>query len=151
MNNDRMQAVFQIPVALRWADLDPNQHVRHSVYYDFGATCRIAFFEARGFPMSAFAQFQIGPILFREEAVFRRELRIGDALTISLEITRLRHDFSRFSFRHEIRRTDGTLCATINVDGAWIDLRLRKLTAPPAEVAALFEGAPKAADFEWMV
>ena len=30
---------------LRWSDLDPNGHVRHSVYYDWAATVRLAYLE----------------------------------------------------------------------------------------------------------
>ena len=26
------------PVEIRWSDLDPNFHLRHSVYYDYGVT-----------------------------------------------------------------------------------------------------------------
>ena len=36
---------FVRPIQIRWADLDPNFHLRHSVYYDYGAYCRIGFFE----------------------------------------------------------------------------------------------------------
>ena len=34
---------FKNSIQLRWSDLDPNFHVRHSVYYDWGAFCRIEF------------------------------------------------------------------------------------------------------------
>lgn len=34
-------------IQLRWSDLDPNFHLRHSVYYDWGAFCRIEFLEPR--------------------------------------------------------------------------------------------------------
>ena len=48
-----------------------------------------------------------------------------------------------------ITRENGTLCAVINVDCAWIDTQLRKLTIPPALVAEVFETLPKSEDFEW--
>ena len=32
-------------IQVRWSDLDPNFHLRHSVYYDWGAYCRIEFLE----------------------------------------------------------------------------------------------------------
>lgn len=91
----------------------------------------------------------IGPILFREEAIFKREVRPGDKLFINILVTKLRHDYSRFSFRHEITREDGTLCAVMNVDGAWIDTQRRKLTVPPESVVKTLENAPKSSDFEW--
>ncbi len=142
--------VFQRPVSLRWADLDPNYHVRHSVYYDWGATLRLEFLSAYGLSYSAMQELHFGPILFREEAIFKREIRPGDQLMMNVLVTKLRRDYSRFSFRHELIRDDGTLCALLHVDGAWIDTQLRKLTIPPAVVAQMAESGPKAADFEWI-
>jgi acyl-CoA thioester hydrolase len=34
---------FTIPLDIRWSDLDPNFHLRHSVYYDYGAFARVQF------------------------------------------------------------------------------------------------------------
>lgn len=145
MNKD-----FKRPVVLRWADLDPNGHVRHSVYYDFGAAIRVDFLNAFGMTFAFMEEHHLGPILFREEAVFRKEMRYGDSLWINLLVAKARHDGSRFSFRHEISREDGTLCAVINVDGAWIDTQRRKLTAPPALAADMFKNGPRSDDFQWL-
>lgn len=141
---------FKIPVSLRWADLDPNFHLRHSVYYDFGAMARIEFLAAHGITTERMASAHFGPVLFREEAIFRREVRPGDVLFISVMVTKLRRDGSRFSFRHELTRADGTLCAVMNVDGAWIDTQRRKLTTPPQQVAEAMEHAQRSDDFEWV-
>ena len=65
-----MSAFIQ-EVQIRWSDLDPNIHLRHSVYYDWGAFCRIAFLTDRGLSTEVMNQLQIGPILFREECIFR--------------------------------------------------------------------------------
>lgn len=142
--------MFILPITLRWADFDPNFHLRHSVYYDFGATCRMAYLQENGLSINVMEQLHFGPVLFREEALFRREVRMGDELTISLSVTKLRRDYSRFSFRHEIVKKDGTVSAILNVDGAWIDTQLRKLMAPPSLVVDMSEGAPKSDDFEWI-
>lgn len=145
-----MNGEFKIPVSLRWADFDPNFHLRHSVYYDFGATARVEFLTAYGISMKLMIEEHFGPILFREEAVFLREVRPGDSLFVNVSITKMRRDSSRFSFRHELIRTDGTVCAVMNVDGAWIDTQRRKLAAPPPFVAEAMRKAPKSDDFEWV-
>ena len=48
----------------------------------------------------------------------------------------------------QFRREDDTLCATITVDGAWMDTKLRKLASPTPEIAiqalSIF---PKSDDF----
>ena len=140
---------FIKPVEIRWSDLDPNFHIRHSVYYDFAAFCRIRFFEDHGLPTTALQKMQFGPILFREEAIFRKEIRMGDELTIDLQLLRSRKDFSRWSIRHQLIKKDDVLCAVINVDGAWINTQLRKLATPPRELSVVFEQMPRSAEFEW--
>ncbi len=142
-----METAFYLPVSVRWADLDPNGHVRHSVYYDWGASVRMAYLSAHGLTLERMAAEGFGPVLFREEAVFRREVRYGDELRMGLLLAKARPDGARFTFRHELVRADGVLCALITVDGAWIDLQRRKLTTPPAAVAALFAQGPKSDDF----
>lgn len=135
-------------VHLRWSDMDPNFHVRHSVYYDFAAQCRTDFLIQHGLTASVMAENNIGPILFREEAIFRKELRFGDDLTINFMATRLRRDGSRFSFRHEIKRGE-EVCAIVNVDGAWMNTQQRKLGPPPQVALDVLHTMPKADDFEW--
>ena len=36
---------YEKNIDIRWADLDPNFHVLHSKYLDFGAYCRMSFFD----------------------------------------------------------------------------------------------------------
>ena len=44
-------------------------------------------------------------------------------------------DASRWSIVHEFMNEDNKLCATITVDGAWMDLKLRKLASPTPVIA----------------
>ena len=39
---------FNRMIQLRWSDLDPNFHIRHSVYYDWGAFVRVEFLNEHG-------------------------------------------------------------------------------------------------------
>jgi len=137
-------------ITLRWADLDPNYHVRHSVYYDWGATIRTDFMNAQGLTLEIMQKEHFGPVLFREECVFKREIKFGDDLTINYKAFKIRKDFARFSMVHEILKADGTLCAVITVDGAWIDTQLRKLTIPANIGKEMIEALPKASNFEWI-
>lgn len=140
---------FSRAVQLRWSDLDPNFHVRHSVYYDWGAFVRVEFLNEHGLTARVMQELQFGPILFREECIFRREIRSGDEVRISLEITRSKQDFSRWTIRHLLTKSDGTLCAQLTVDGAWMDVTKRKLASPPEKVHEVFSRMPRAQDFEW--
>ena len=141
---------FRFPVQLRWSDMDPNFHLRHSVFYDLGAQARVEALRSVGITSQRMQVNDFGPILFREECVFRREIRLGEKVDILFHMSKARPDGSRFSFRHEFVREDGTVCALLTVDGAWIDTKLRKLTVPPLELMTRFLGLPRTEDFEFL-
>lgn|SRR5690606_17348911 len=131
-----------------WAQIDANRHLRHSAYADYGAQARSNMLQAMGLSLDKFASAQIGPILFREELIYHREIRLDEYIRVTVEMTRYNTLNSRFSFRHEIYRQDDTKCATIIVDGAWLDLKLRKLTTLPVDWKPMVEAIPKAADYQ---
>jgi acyl-CoA thioester hydrolase len=137
-------------VQVRWSDLDPNVHLRHSVYYDWGAFCRIAFLNEHQLSTELMQRLQIGPILFREECVFKREIRLGDKVTISLQVLKAKKDFSRWTIQHTVVKNADTAAAIITVEGAWLDTAKRKLTIPPAEVFGVFSQMPLDANFQWL-
>ncbi|MDX2190588.1 MAG: acyl-CoA thioesterase [Bacteroidota bacterium] len=140
---------FIQPVSLRWSDIDPNYHVRHSVYYDWGAKIRTDFLNASGLTLGVMQENNFGPVLFREECVFRKEIRYGDEISIDFNVLKLRKDFARFSMQHQIIKKDGTLCAILTVDGAWMDTKIRKLTVPPQIGIEIINKLPKCHNFEW--
>src|ERR1700754_1178525 len=119
------------PIQLRWSDLDPNFHLRHSIYYDWGAVNRIEFLREFGLTADVMQRLHFGPILFREECIFKREIRDGDIITIDLKLLKSRRDYSRWSIRHLIYKNGDTVSAILTVDGAWINHLERKLAVPP--------------------
>ena len=125
--------------------------MRHSAYYDFGAVARVNFLVHHGLDTSKFEEMKIGIILFREEALFKREIIYSDKIEIDVEITKASKDFSRWSLRHRIFKNGETVAAIINVDGAWIDMVKRKLTVPNELIQQAFSMFPKANDFEEIV
>ncbi len=138
-----------MPIQIRWSDLDPNFHLRHSVYYDWGAVCRVEYLNKAGLTLQRMQQLQIGLILFREECVFRREVRMGDVVTIDAKILKARRDFSRFTIQHVIKKDSDTMSAIITVDIAWISAVTRKLAALPEEDIKLLMQGPFAENFQW--
>ncbi|TDH20048.1 acyl-CoA thioesterase [Segetibacter sp. 3557_3] len=140
---------FQKPIDIRWSDIDMNGHVRHSAFYDFGAFCRISYLAEHGLGQQQLLSYQIGPVLFREECVFKRELTFGDKVWINMTLLSSRRDSSRWTMQHEIWKNDDVLAAIITIDGAWIDVVKRKLTGLPAEAIDSFAQIPRAANFAW--
>ena len=132
---------------IRWSDIDQNRHLRHSVYYDFGAFVRIAFLTEHGLSSAKMEELKTGPIIFREEAIFKKEIRPEDMITIDVELVSSSPDFGRWSLRHHFRKDDGTVAAILNLDGAWIDIEKRKLTVPGELIKKAFENFPKSAEY----
>ena len=139
------------PVQIRWADIDANRHLRHSVYYDYGAAMRIHVLSSRGLTSKMLEELQIGPVLFREECIFKREIQLEDKITLTLELVKATPDFGRWSLRHQFLKEDGTVAAILNMDGAWIDLVKRKLAQPNDLIQKIFDSFPRAADFELII
>jgi acyl-CoA thioester hydrolase len=141
---------FSREIQLRWSDLDPNFHLRHSIYYDWGALARIEFFYAHGLTAELMTRLHFGPILFREECTFRKEIRLGDKITINLTILKAKRDYSRWTIRHEIFKNGNIVAAIIIVDGAFLDTVQRKLSIPPPEVASAFSLIKPDESFQWL-
>jgi acyl-CoA thioester hydrolase len=137
-------------VEIRWSDLDPNFHLRHSVYYDFGAFVRISFLSEHGLTPAIMQQHHIGPILFREECIFKREIHLNDPVEINVKLLKSTPAMDRWTMVHEIWKNADTLSAILTIDGAWINTQLRKLATPPESFKPVFEQMPKAEGFEWV-
>lgn len=130
-----------------WSMIDINGHLRHSAYADFAAQARVNILEKFGFSKELF-KLHIGPILFREETIYYKEIRLNEFIEVSCELLKCRDDASRYSLQSIVyRKSDGIKAAEINVDGAWLDLGLRKLTTIPEEMKTTFLNMPKASGF----
>lgn len=134
-----------------WSHLDANMHMRHSAYADFAAQARIEILDEMGLDMKVFQKLHIGPILFREETTYLREIGANETITVTTELLKSKKDGSRWSIRHEIFKKDGVKAAVIVVDGAWMDVLKRKLTTLPDELAEHFMQIKRSADFEELV
>jgi len=129
-----MGTKFIKTISIRWSDMDPNFHLRHSAYYDFGAQHRMELLEDLGLTLKVMQEQNFGPVLFREECVFRREIKFSDKIDIHTKLISMKPDASRWTLAHEFYKED-VLCATITLDGAWMDTKLRKLANPVPEIA----------------
>ena len=141
--------VYSKNVEVRWSDMDPNFHLRHSVYYDWAAYIRMCFLTEHGLGTAVLQQLNIGPILFREECVFKREIVFADPVTVNLYLAKCRRDMSRWTMTHEVWKNKETLSSIVTVDGAWIDTKIRKLAIPPEFIQKEFETVPRTENFEW--
>ena len=133
---------FEKTIEIRWSDVDQNRHVRHSAYYDYGAFIRIKCIAEAGFGAKELEENAIGPILFKEECSFIKEIKPEDTVRINMLKGDIRQDGSRWVIHHEMFNQRDEKVAHLTVHGAWMDTNLRKLKGPPAKLAAAFDELP---------
>jgi acyl-CoA thioester hydrolase len=139
---------YNVKFATKWSDFDPNRHMRHTAYNEYAAEVRIRYFSAQKFSIEEFTKHNIGPILFTEETSFRKEIHLGEDITVNLKLSGVSKNIERWKITHEVFNAAGKLSAVIKVYGAWIDLTKRKLTTPPKEAQHLFLNTEKTEEFE---
>ncbi|MCI2228987.1 thioesterase family protein [Polaribacter sp. MSW13] len=139
---------FQVTFPTKWSDFDPNRHMRHTAYNEYAAEVRVRYFKEQNFSIEEFTKHNIGPILFTEETSFRKEIHLGENISVNIKLSGLSENNERWKITHEVFNEAGKLAAVIKVYGAWIDLTKRKLTVPPKEAKDLFLKAERTDDFE---
>ena len=133
---------------VRWSDLDANGHLRNTAYSELATDARLEFFAEHGFALERFRELGIGPVILAERLTYRREARLGDGLTVDLVIAALSPDASLGTVISTIRTRGGETAAAVAVEAGWLSLELRKLVAPPEELARLLVSAPRSPGFE---
>lgn len=132
---------------VRWADLDPNAHMRHSAYADYGAQARVGFLSEHGFGLGQFMKLRLGPVLFREDLKYLREIRPNETIKVTCEAVGVSPNRKHWRIRHRIFRQDGELACVIDCQGAWLDLTSRKVIPAPPELEAAMQAMPRSGDY----
>jgi acyl-CoA thioester hydrolase len=141
---DRYVKTFTV----RWGDCDANGHVRNTVYDEYGIETRIGYFADHGFGWPRMREHRVGPVVFRMEIDYLRELDVGEIITVDLRELGSSPEGAKWRLGHAITRADGTVAARIVVTGGWMDLDARRIVpAPPALLAAMRD-IPRDAQWE---
>lgn len=139
--------VFEHQHMVGWGDLDANGHLRNTAYLDKSADLRMLYFASNGFPMSAFAEHGIGPVVQSDEIEYFREFRLLEPIRITLIAAGLSEDGARFRLRNEFYRPDGRLAARVTSRGGWMNIGKRRLTAPPPALKEALLGLSRSDDY----
>lgn len=142
-----MSELFAHTFHAGWGDMDFNAHMSNTAYLDRGADVRLMYFASRGFSMREFESLRIGPVVRRDELEYFREVRLLEQFRVTLAISGLSADAGRFRIRNEFFRADGELAARVTSHGGWLDLAARRLTAPPAQLAACLRELARTEDY----
>lgn len=138
---------FEKIIEVKWADVDQNRHVRHSAYYDYGAFVRIRFISESGFDAHKLSDLKIGPILFKEECSFIKEIHPDDILRVNVLNGETSEDGARWTLHHELFNQHNNKVAHITAIGAWMDTEKRRLTTPPQKLADAFNSLQSGEDY----
>lgn len=143
-----MSEAFAHQALVGWGDLDANGRLRNTAYLDKSADSRMLYFASSGFPMAAFAELNIGPVVRSDRLEYFRESRLLEPLRITLLAAGLSEDGARFRLCNEFWREDGRLAARVTSDGGWLDLRARRLCAPPEGLRRALASLTRTEEFE---
>ena len=138
---------FEQRFRVGWSDLDGNAHMRATSYLDHAFDTRILFFAGRGFTVSRFASDKFGPVMTRDELVYRKELRLMDEFTVGFEVAGLSVDGTRFRVRNTFQNTANEVAATVTSEGVWFDLEQRRPRVPPPDLDNLMRALQRSNDF----
>jgi acyl-CoA thioester hydrolase len=130
-----------------WGTMDSNGHLANTAYLDLAADVRVAFFAEHGFPPSEFRRLLVGPVIRKDEVEYFREIGLHETVTVTFAALALSADGARFVLENEIWSADGKRAATVRSTGGWLDLRVRRLVAPPAALRDALLQVPRSRDF----
>jgi acyl-CoA thioester hydrolase len=130
-----------------WGAMDFNGHLANTAYLNLAADVRMAFFAEHGFPPIEFRRLALGPVMRKDELEYFHEVGLHDTVTITYAVLAMSPDGARFVVENEIWSAAGERAATVRSTGGWLDLRARKLVAPPAALLAVFQQVPHAPGF----
>ena len=130
-----------------WGTIDLNGHMANTAYLNLAADVRMAFFAEHGFPPSEFRRVGVGPVMKKDEVEYFHEIALFETVTVTYAVLAMSSDGARFVVENEIWSSKGELAARVRSTGGWLDLRARKLVAPPEALLAAFVKAPRAPEF----
>ena len=138
---------FEQRLQVGWSDLDGNAHMANSSYLDHASNTCMLFFNQNGFTMSRFASEKFGPVIVRDELVYRRELRLMEDFRVDFEAAGLSQDGVRFHVRNTFRNSANEISAVVTSEGVWFDLERRKPRIPPQDLHNLMRALQRTNDF----
>lgn len=132
---------------IRWSDLDANRHLANSAYINFMSHTRMSFLIDYGLDQKVMMHYDMGPVVFFEHVYYFKESFQGQKVKVSFELGGMSKDGMFFRFVHNFFNQAGENLAYCEMQGGWMNLTTRKLTALPEDLLPLLDKAPKTSDF----
>ncbi len=142
-----MEKPFGKTLYAGWGDIDFNNHMTNAAYLSKSVDVRMMYFTESGFGADGFKRAGVGPVIMKDEIRYLKEFYLLEYFLVTLELSGLADDGSRFMFRNCFYKEDGQLAAIVDTTGGWLDLRARKLTVPSEELLDVVNGLTRTDDF----
>jgi acyl-CoA thioester hydrolase len=126
--------MYRTTVRVRFYELDPYQHVNHSVYIQYFEAARAEWLTAIGFPLSKLIEDGIQIVVTEINTKYLAPAGPGDELTIETELAEARR--VSMTFEQRILRGEETL-VTQTITAATVSTTGRPMRVPQTLVAAL--------------
>ena len=130
---------------VKWAGVDPNMHLRHTVYLDFTDQARVQLFAEHGIPFTSLRKMMLGLVIFGVASSFRKEVLLGESVGVDCKLLGMSEDFCQHVYKE-----NGEVAALVSTKGAWVDLMQRKLTVPHEKIIAVMEQVERSEDFQYL-
>jgi acyl-CoA thioester hydrolase len=137
---------FVVTIVPRWADIDINQHMRHSAFADWAAYARTEWLNANGLTMPKLVELKMTPVMFEDRTRYFKEILLGERIQIELQLAAGDRDGSRWSLRHTFRR-GSTVCAVYEAKGAWFSIATRRIIPAPPGLLEAYGNLARPDDF----
>jgi acyl-CoA thioester hydrolase len=124
-------------ITVRFADLDPYDHVNHARYLTYFESARIEMLDEIGYGMDVMKRDGFQIVLVELTAGFHTPATLHDRLAITTTVGELKRSTTHWT---QHARKDETLVASLAVKAAFTDARGRPIRAPEgfAEAAHRF-------------
>jgi acyl-CoA thioester hydrolase len=137
---------FAVTIVPRWADIDLNQHMRHSAFADWAAYARTEWLNANGFTMLKLVELRMTPIMFEDRTRYLKEVLLGERIHIELQLAGADRDGSQWFVRHIFRR-GAAVCAIYEAKGAWFSIATRRVAPAPPGLLEAYSNLARTDDY----
>lgn len=122
-----MQAPEQ-QITIQKAHIDSFGHVNNAAYLTLYEEARWKLIAPQGFSMADIQRTKQGPVVLEANVKFLRELKLGDVVTITIEMLSYEGKVGRM--KQQMLKDDGTLASEAVFVYGLFDLEKRKLIEP---------------------
>lgn len=102
MLNKIQWVIIRKNLKARWADVDPNMHLRHAALMDYTDQVRVAYFDSKGFSFLNLRKLKIGSVIFKVTTRYKKEIHLSETMTINCKLDHLSGDYRKWKISHDI-------------------------------------------------